>query len=150
MSNRKLIKALFFSVFLFVAVNGYSQKDKGFNFPPDFGKTETLLIIGTVSSDKVTESIIEAFEKEYKGRVETIQDQYGKNVKEKPGVRTFVLTVMEMPSSAIPNSSDYKFGLTELKTWKSYECDFWSGSYKKGARYYAKHLEEFRKANGGK
>lgn len=149
MSHKKLIKALLFSIFLFTTVNSYSQKDKGFNFPPDFGKTETLIVIGPVYNDRVTESIIEAFEKEYKGKFERIQDTYGKNVKENPGVRTFVLSVMVMPSREI-NTNDYKFGLVELKTGKSYTCDFWSGSYKKGARYYAKNLEEFRQANGGK
>ena len=149
MSHKKLINVFLFSAFLFTTVTGYSQKDKGFNFPPDFGKTETLIVIGPIYSDKVTEGIIEAFEKEYKGRFERIEDTYGKNVKEKPGLRTFVLTVMVMPSR-VPNTSNYKFGLIESKTGKSYECDFWSGSYKKGARYYAKNLEEFRLANGGK
>jgi hypothetical protein len=58
---------------------------------------------------------------------------------------------MEMPSSDLNrNTDDYKFGLIELKTGKRYQCDFWSGAYKKGARYYAKNLEKWRKENGGK
>jgi len=149
MSKKKLINTFLFSIFLFATVNSYSQKDKGFNFPPDFGKTETRIVIGPIYSDKVTKSIIEAFEKEYKGRFERIEDTYGKNVKETPGLRTFLLTVMVMPSR-FTKTNDYKFGLAELKTGKSYECDFWSGSYKKGARYYAKNREKFRQANGGK
>jgi hypothetical protein len=142
-------KVATFFICLLITTNSFSQKDKGFNFPPGFGSKETLLIIGPASKDKVTEGIIEAFEKEYKGKIQLIQDRYGKNVKADSAKNVFLLTVLEMPS-AVPNTNDYKFGLINIYTRKSYECDFWSGAYKKGARYYAKNLEEFRLANGGK
>ena len=143
------VKGFIFFIFLFIASNSYSQKDKGFNFPPGFGSKETILIIGSASKDKVTEGIIESFEKEYKGKIQLIQDRYGMNVKADSAKSVFLLTVLEMPL-AVPNTDDYKFGLININTRKSYECDFWSGSYKKGARYYAKNLEEFRVSNGGK
>ena len=144
------IQLLFIGI-LFFANSAYSQKDKGFNFPPDFGKTPTLVVIGPASTNKVTEGIIEGFEKEYEGKIQRIEDRYGKGVKKDTAVRVFLLTVIEMPSSQLnKNTDDYKFSLTELSSGKRYSADFWSGAYKKGARYYAKHLEKFRKANGGK
>ncbi|MBL7725505.1 MAG: hypothetical protein JNK27_15260 [Chitinophagaceae bacterium] len=151
MHSNNLIRSILLSLFLVATVNGYSQKDKGFNFPKDFGKTETVVVLGphAVSSKKVSESIIKAFEKEYSGKIEMLADRYGKNTSDSQGVKVYVLTVLEMPS-AVRGTYDYKFGLIESATGTQYLCDFWSGSYKKGAQYYAKHLEQFRKANGGK
>lgn len=150
MYTNKVGKVILLSLFLLAAVNGYSQKDKGFNFPPDFGKTETIVVMGpfAVGSMKVNEGIIEAFQKEYSGKTVLLKDHYGKNATDTLGVKIYALTVREWPS-AVRGSYDYKFGLIESKTGKEYQCDFFSGSYKKGAQYYAKHLDELRKANGG-
>jgi len=134
--------------FILCATTTYSQKDKGFNFPPDFGKTPTLVIVGPALTDKVQEGILEAFEKEYEGKYESFYSRIGKNNMD-TSVHMYRLHVKERPSE-FEGSDDYKFGLTDLRTGKFYEAEFWSGSYKKGARYYVKHLEEFRKANGGK
>ena len=48
-----------------------------------------------------------------------------------------------------PPTTNYKFGLMNIKTGQSYYTEFWSGAYKKGAKYYVKHLEDFRAKNAG-
>jgi len=67
--------ALFFSI-----VNVKAQKEK-YNFPEDFGKMETTVLISPGPKDKITESMVEAFEKEYKGKFEAIDDRYPKSSK---------------------------------------------------------------------
>ena len=63
MSNH-IFKPFFLSMLLLMAGSSlFAQKDKGFNFPPDFGKTETTILIGEGTRDKITEAMIEAFEK---------------------------------------------------------------------------------------
>jgi hypothetical protein len=126
-----------------------------FNLPPDFGKAETIILVSPGSKDKITESIQEAFEKEYSGKFEFIQSQYppsGKYAPEKYRF-TFFVTEKSNPGQWIgkerfPPTTDYKFGLMDRQTGKSYQQDFWSGSYKKGARNYVKKMEEARKKNG--
>jgi len=146
MSNFKL---LFISALFFASFNAYSQKDKGFNFPPEFGKMETLVVIN-FHGEKVTKAIVEAFEKEYGGKFQQIEERTSGKYKPDSAITVYMLSVIEKPSASMDNSSDYKFGLTNLKTRKAYWCDFWSGSYKKGAKYYVKHLERWRKENGGR
>jgi hypothetical protein len=46
-----------------------------------------------------------------------------------------------------PATTNYRFGLVDRQTGQTYQTEFLSGAYGKGARYYVKHLEKFRKAN---
>jgi hypothetical protein len=138
------------------SANAQDDKDSGFNFPPDFGKTETIILIAPGTSDKITESIVEAFEKTYKGKFELSPNKYAKGKKYQSGSYQYIFIVSEhynpgrwIGRERFPPTTDYKFGLYDMKTGKSYDQDFWSGSYKKGAKNYVKHLEELRKKNAG-
>jgi hypothetical protein len=142
--------ALFFSI-----INVKAQKEK-YNLPEDFGKTETTVLISPGAKDKITESMVEAFEKEYKGKFEAIDDRYPKSSKyDMTKYRyVFYITEHENPGYFVgrerfPPTTDYKFGLMDRSTGKSYEQDFYSGNYKKGARNYAENLEKLRSKNSG-
>jgi hypothetical protein len=141
-------------VILFSSLQLFAQKEEEFNFPPDFGKAETIILIAPATKDKVTESFVEAFEKEYTGQYEQIAEQYPKGNKYKGDKYQYVFFVTEKENPArtigrdrFPATTDYKFGLRDLKTGKTWQQDFWSGSYKKGAKNYVKHLEALRKRN---
>lgn len=145
------------SALTFFALPCFAQKDKGFNFPEGFGSTETTVLISPGSSDKITEAMTEAFEKEYKGKYEAIASStVPKNKSDLEKYRyVFFVTEVYTPAKFVgrdrwPATTDYKFGLRDMKTGESYQTEFLSGSYKKGAKYYVEHLEEFRIANGGK
>jgi hypothetical protein len=142
--------------FFFFSTQLSAQKDDDFNFPPDFGKTATTILIAPATKDKVTESFADAFEKEYKGLFELTADAFPKSSKYKAAKYKYVFVAMEKENPAqtigrdrFPATTDYKFGLRDMLTGKTYYQDFWSGSYKKGARNYVKHLEKLRKQNAG-
>lgn len=152
-----VVKRFFAAILLFcisLSVNA-QKKDKGFNFPPDFGKTETTVLIREGSKDKITEAMVAAFEKEYKGKFEAESDIAPKKKNNTETYRyVFFVTEEEQPAQWIgrdrfPATTNYRFGLLDLKTGQAYRTAFLSGAYKKGAKYYAEHLEEFRKENAG-
>ncbi|MBI5371842.1 MAG: hypothetical protein HZA79_07430 [Sphingobacteriales bacterium] len=143
-------------LFTFQTAIAQDEKDSDFNFPPDFGKKETIILIAPGTSDKITESVMEAFEKNYKGKFELCPDKQAKAKKYQSGSYQYIFMITEkvipgkwVGRERIPPTTDYKFGLYDLRTGKMYDPDFWSGSYKKGAKYYVKHLEEFRSKNSG-
>lgn len=150
-----MIRRIFILTLLLTAVNtGFAQKDKkdDFNLPPDFSTTESIILIAPGSSDKITEAMEEIFEKNYSGKYElsTSKKPPLSKYPDGTGVYLFVISENFNPGFSVgrdrfPPSTDYKFGLTDLRTWKSYYQDFWSGSYKKGAKQYVKQLEERRK-----
>ncbi|MDB5200953.1 MAG: hypothetical protein JWQ27_362 [Ferruginibacter sp.] len=150
----KTALVLFF--FLGISASLFAQKDKGFNFPPDFGKTETTVLIGEGSKDKISEAMLEAFEKEYGGKfiAEAAADK--KKTTDKDQFRyVFFVTEEVQPAQFIgrdrfPATTNYRFGLFDLKTGIRYQTEYVSGAYGKGAKYYVKNLEKFRKDNGGK
>jgi hypothetical protein len=146
---------LAFLLFLCQGVNAQSKKEERFNFPEDFGKEETIVLISEGLTDKISESMIKAFEKHYKGKFELISDTTISDVMNVNKYR-YIFNVREGISPAysvgkdrFPASPIYKFGLTDRKTGKEYPTDFWSGSHKKGAIYYAENLEKLRKKNSG-
>ena len=150
-----MYKLLLLIAFLFSIINVKAQKEK-YNFPEDFGKTETTVLISPGAKDKITESMVEAFEKEYKGKFEAIDDRYPKSSKyDMTKYRyVFYITEQENPGYFVgrdrfPPTTDYKFGLMDRSTGKTYEQDFYSGNYKKGARNYAENLEKLRSKNSG-
>jgi len=134
----------------------WAQKDKGFNFPPEFGKAETTVLIRDGSKDKITKAMTEAFEKEYTGKFAAEASVGAKAKKDTANYRyLFFVTEEHQPAQTIgrdrfPATTNYRFGLMDMSTGRSYQTEFISGAYSKGAKYYAKHLEEFRKSNGGK
>lgn len=156
-------KTIFYPLFLLAlllcsrqTITAQEERDNGFNFPPDFGKTDIIILIAPGTSDKITESIVEAFEKNYQGKFELSPDKYAKGKKYQTGAYQYIFMVTEHQNPGrwigrerFPPTTDYKFGLYDMKTGKSYDQDFWSGSYKKGAKNYVKHLEEIRKKNAG-
>ena len=62
------MKNLLFSLLLLISFNNVKAQKEKYNFPEDFGKTETVVLISPGTRDKITESMVEAFEKEYKGK----------------------------------------------------------------------------------
>lgn len=141
--------------FLFLLTQVSAQKEK-YNMPEDFGNTETTVLISPGPKDKITESMIEAFEKEYKGKFEAIDDRYPKSSKYDIAKYRYVFYILEHQNPGywvgrerFPPTTDYIFGLTDRSTGKSYEQDFYSGSYKKGAKNYAENLEKLRVKNSG-
>ena len=122
--------------------------------PEDFGKMGTTVLISPGAKDKITESMVEAFEKEYKGKFEAIDDSYLKSSKYDIAKYRYVFYILEHQNPGywvgrerFPPTTDYKFGLMDRSTGKTYEQDFYSGSYKKGARNYAENLEKLRVKN---
>jgi hypothetical protein len=148
--------SLLLSLCLFFSVAVNAQKKDDFNIPEDLGKTETTILVPPATSDKITESILEAFEDNYKGKYQAIADQYPKSSKYSPDKYQYIFIVSEKHNPAqfigrdrFPATTDYKFGLMDMKTGKRYEQDFWSGSYKKGAKAFINQMEEIRKKNAG-
>lgn len=148
-------KFIFTAILSFCLNACWAQKDK-YNFPEDFGKTETVILISPGSRDKITESMLEAFEKEYKWKVEAVDDKYPKASKYDLKIYRYVFYVTEHENPGyfvgrdrFPPTTDYKFGLMDRSTGKTYEQDFYSGNYKKGARNYAENLEKLRVKNSG-
>jgi len=138
---------------LFSLNNGKAQKEK-YNLPEDFGKTETIVLISPGSKDKITESRVEAFEQEYKGKFEAIDERYPKTSKYDIAKYRYVFYIVEHQNPGywvgrdrFPTTTDYKFGLMERSTGKTYEQYFYSGNFKKGARNYAENLEKMRAKN---
>lgn|GEM_PF-3478689 len=148
-----MYKLLLSIAFLFSIINVKAQKEK-YNFPEDFGKTETVVLISPGPKDKITESMVEAFEKEYKWKIEAVDDKYPKVSKYDLKIYRYVFYVTEhvnpgyfVGRDRFPPTTDYKFGLMDRSTGKTYEQDFYSGNYKKGARNYAENLEKLRAKN---
>lgn len=147
---------LLLSIILIIGLsNVWAQKEK-YNFPEDFGKTETTVLVSPGTRDKITESMVEVFEKEYKGKFEAVDDKYPKGSKYDLKTYRYVFYIREHENPGywvgrerFPPTTDYVFGLIDRSTGKTYEQDFYSGNFKKGARNYAKNLEELRKKNTG-
>ena len=150
----------FFSVLLvfliFFTITGLAQKDKfkDFNFPPDFGKTESMVLISAGSTEKITEAIIEIFEKEFKGAFITSAEMKSNPDKNKNANIRYVFIIQESfnPGYSVgrdrfPPTTDYKFGLRDNNNGKTYFQDFLSGSYKRGAKHYIENLEKYRAKN---
>ena len=140
---------------LFSLNNASAQKEK-FNLPEDFGKTETTVLISPGTRDKISESMVEAFEKEYKGKFEAVDEKYPKISKYDIAKYRYVFYVTEHENPGywvgrerFPPTTDYKFGLMDRSTGKNYEQDFYSGNFKKGAKNYSKNLELLRAKNSG-
>jgi hypothetical protein len=155
MNPGKVIVLLSFLLILCQGLTAQDKKEARFNFPADFGREETTVLIAGGSTDKITKSMIEAFEKYYKGKFELIRDKTMNEIIDVKKYR-YIFNVTEHISPAysagkdrFPASPIYKFGLKDQKTGKEYPTDFWSGSHKKGANYYAENLEKFRKKNAG-
>jgi hypothetical protein len=132
----------------------FAQRDKkdDFNLPPDFSSKESVILIAPGSSDKITESMEEIFEKNYTGKFEMSASKKSPVSKypDETAVYLFMVTEKMSPGYSVgrdrfPPTTDYKFGLTDLRTGKSYYQDFWSGSYKQGGKQYVKKLEARRK-----
>jgi hypothetical protein len=150
------MRKLFLLLVLLISLTNVKAQKEKYNFPPDFGKTETTVLISPGAKDKITESMVEGFEKEYKGKFEAIDDRYPKGTKYDIAKYQYVFYILEhmnpgywVGRERFPPTTDYKFGLMDRSTGKTYEQDFYSGSYKKGARNYAKNLEELRIKNAG-
>ncbi len=146
-------KLLLSIAFLFSIINVKAQKEK-YNFPEDFGKKETTVLISPGAKDKITESMIEAFEKEYKGKFEAIDDKYPKSSKYDIANYRYVFYILEhenpgywVGKDRFPPTTDYLFGLMDRFTGKTYDQNFYSGNYKKGSRNYAENLEKLRIKN---
>ncbi len=157
-TQMRLTAKLSFFLVLFLSISNciLAQKREDFNIPPDLGKGHLVIDIGSASTDKATESIIEAFEDNYKGKFEAAYSQYPTMSKYKPEKYQYIFVVKEKHNPArtigrdrYPATTDYMFGLMNIKTGKTYYQDFWSGSYKKGAKNFVKEMEEIRKENAG-
>lgn len=151
---RKLIVT--FTIGLLATFVSRAQKKDDFNIPENLGKGGLTILVASASSDKVTKEILEAFEEYYKGKYEAVSTQYPKSSNYKTEKYQYIFVVSEKlnPAQTIgrdrfPATTDYKFGLIDIATGKRYEQDFWSGSYKKGAKAFIKKMEEMRKKNEG-
>lgn len=143
-------------LFSCVSAKAQDDNDKGFNFPDDFGKKETIVLVSAANKDKITEAMQEAFEKNYKGKYEFVVEKFprGSRYDTSKYRYVFYISYHENPGQWIgrerfPPTTDYKFGLIDRVTGQSWDQEFWSGNYKKGAANYVKHLEELRKQNAG-
>ena len=149
------MKFLLTTFTLFLSIAASAQKDKGFNFPPDFGKSETTVLIRDGSKGKITEAMVEAFEKEYSGKFTQELSLSTKQKKDTAGYRyIFYVTEEFQPGQFVGKerfgpTTNYRFGMIDRVTQKIYRTEFQSGAYGKGAKYYVKNLEKFRKENGG-
>ena len=150
-------KTILLFVLLLSIIRVSAQKER-FNIPEDFGKTESTVLITEGARNKITESMVEAFEKEYKGNFEAITGtgKYSNTSKYDASKYRYVFYVLEnynpgyfVGRDRFPPTTDWKFGILDRQTGKSYEQDFWSGNFKKGSRNYVKNLEEMRKKNAG-
>ncbi|MBL0358347.1 MAG: hypothetical protein IPP72_16405 [Chitinophagaceae bacterium] len=117
---------------------------------------ETIVLVSSANKDKITEAMQEAFEKNYKGKYEFVVDKYPRGSRYDTAKYRYVFYISyhENPGQWIgrerfPPTTDYKFGLIDRVTGMSWDQEFWSGNYKKGAANYVKHLEELRKQNAG-
>jgi len=150
------MRKLILSIIVLFSLNSVKAQKEKYNLPEDFGKTETTVLISPGPKDKITESMVEAFEKEYKGKFEAVDDRYPKSSKYDIAKNRYVFYILEHENPGywvgrerFPPTTDYKFGLMDRSTGKSYEQDFYSGNYKKGARNYAENLEKLRAKNSG-
>jgi hypothetical protein len=112
----KLVRPSFLCIILlFLTQSLWAQKDKGFNFPPDFGKTETTVLVGEGTKNKISKAMLEAFEKEYTGKYEA---ETGLTPKKKDDTETyryvFVVTEDEQPARFIGRE---RFPATTLSFW---------------------------------
>lgn len=145
---------LVLSIVLLFSINHVNAQKEKYNMPEDFGKTETTVLISPGPKDKITESMVEAFEKEFKGKFEAIDDRYPKSSKYDIGKYRYVFYILEhqnpgywIGKDRFPPTTDYLFGLMDRFTGKTYDQNFYSGNYKKGARNYAENLEKLRVKN---
>ncbi len=150
------MKNLILSILILFSLTDVKAQKEKYNLPEEFGKTETTILISPGAKDKITESMVEAFEKEYKGKFESIDDKYPQSSKYDLAKYRYVFYIIQHENPGywvgrerFPPTTDYKFGLMDRTTGKSYEQDFYSGSYKKGARNYAGNLEKLRVKNSG-
>jgi hypothetical protein len=150
------MRNLLLSILVLFSLNSVKAQKEKYNLPEDFGTLKTTVLISPGPKDKITESMVEAFEKEYKGEFEAIDDRYPKSSKYDITKYRYVFYILEHQNPGywvgrdrFPPTTDYKFGLMDRSTGKSYEQDFYSGNYKKGARNYAENLEKLRAKNSG-
>ena len=132
-------------MFLFQGLCAQKTKEEKFNFPDEFGREETIVLIAGLPGDKTTKSMIKAFEKFYTGKFTTMSSLPVNEMLDIKKYR-YIFTVLEHASGRDLFSS-YKFGLKDQKTGKDYVTDFWSSSLKSGANSYVENLEKFRKKN---
>ncbi len=152
-----LKKTAILPLFFLVTIHSNAQKSSGFNIPEDFGKNGSAVLISVITaSDKAKESIEETFQEEYKGKSELLNKAFDKLKPAEKEKYQYIFTVESnyvaartIGNERYPATTDYKFGIIDVKTGKKYMQDFWSGSYKKGAKKYAEALEEKRKKNAG-
>ena len=79
--NINIMYKLLLSITLLFSLSHVNAQKEKYNLPEEFGKTETTILISPGAKDKITESMVEAFEKEYKGKFESIDDKYSQSSK---------------------------------------------------------------------
>lgn len=130
-------------------LNAQNKKVERFNFPPEFGKEETIVLISGLPGEKTTKAMVTAFEKHYTGKFATMSSLSIEEMRDTRKYR-YIFTVLEIPSmSGRDMVTWYKFGMKDQKTGKDYDSDFTNSSHKAGAKSYVENLEKFRKQNSG-
>jgi hypothetical protein len=154
--KKAICNTLVFLFFICCYLPGANAQKEDFHIPPDLGVDNRIILVAPASKDKVTESILDAFSDIYKGKYEATANRYPDKNKLDQKKYQYIFFVWETISPAryigkdrFPETTNYKFGLVDVKTGQTYEQDFWSGSYKKGAKNFIKQMEEARKKNSG-
>lgn len=124
---------------------------KNDQIPTDFGKGKSTVIVITSGNKKVDRAVEYAFEKYYKGSFENGQSSLAKKQINETHFYTFNTYTSYNPGVFTSNgrqapSTDIYFGVTDLKTNKSYK-NIRYGNYKKFSKLFVQALEIVRKRN---
>jgi hypothetical protein len=62
--KNNMMYKLVLSIALLFSINHVNAQKEKYNMPEDFGKMETTVLVSPGAKDKITECMVEAFEKE--------------------------------------------------------------------------------------